>query len=343
MITETPEVAVSSSRLVIIGISDETVNGRKPECTRKGWIAQMGSITLERTRRRTMTGYRQGLRPLGNLKRLTQTNEEKSYGYDVRLLLFRDKKSGEKYYRAFLDHAKKNPPPFLIEIMLLYIPKTISAEKYAVVIPNERTDMRPAYQEWAIDAIRSCNDTLRIHGSTDHKYKELHNYVEVVYQWEILAPKGFSKSSEEAKELLRDAPGEGLPALKMLGQKEVKAPPESPTPTGPWIGVLFEIGKFEEALYGRAATALLLQIAGDQTLAGSILHGGDILPDCQYWCSAVHTTSTEQARSIEQAVLASKEDRLAPSASRLLRDSDVPIGTLVYQGFVSKDGAYIGK
>lgn len=289
-----------------------------------------------------MTGYRDGLRPLGNRKRLTQTNEEKSFGYDVRLLLFRDKNSAERYYCSFLDHAKKNPPPFLIEIMLLHIPKTISAEKYAVVIPNEQTDIRPAYQEWALNAIRSCNDTLRIHGSTDHKYKELHNYVEVVYEWEILAPKDFPRSSEEARELLRDAPGEGLPALKLLGQKEVEAPPESPTPTGPWIGALFEIGKFEEALYGRAATALLLQIVGAQRLAGCILHGGDILPDCHYWCTAVHTKSTEQARSIEQAVLASKEDTLAPMESRLLRDSEVPIGTLVYQGFVSKDGKYVG-
>jgi hypothetical protein len=290
-----------------------------------------------------MTGITRGLRPLGNRKRLAQIDEEKSDGYDVRLLLFRDKDSAERYYRAFLDLARKNPPPFLIEIILLFIPKTIFAEKYAVVIPNEQTDIHPAYQEWALATIRSCNSTLRLHNSTDHKYKELHNYVDVVYQWEILLPKGFSVASREAQELLRDDPDGGFPALKVLGQDGVKPPPEPPTPGGPWVGVLFEISSFEEALYGRAATALLIKIAGGEALGNSILHGGDILPDCQYWCTAVHTSSAEQARLIEQAVLVSKDCHLAPLENRLHRDSEVPIGTLVYQGFISLDGTYIGK
>jgi hypothetical protein len=290
-----------------------------------------------------MTGITQGLRPLGNRQRLTQIDEEKSYGYDVRLLLFRDKDSAERYYNAFLDQARKNPPPFVIEIMLLFIPETIFAEKYAIVIPNEKTDTRPAYQEWALATIRSCNSTLRLHNSTDHKYKELYRYVDVVYQWEILVPKGFSRTSKEAQELLRDDPDNGLPALKVLGQEGVKPPPEPPKPTGPWVGVLFEISSFKEALYGRAASALLLKITGGETLGNSILYGGDILPDCQYWCTAVHTSSSEQARLIEQAVRESSDDHLAPVESRLLRDSDVPIGTLVYQGFISQDGSYIGK
>ncbi|MBN2117356.1 MAG: hypothetical protein JW730_12330 [Anaerolineales bacterium] len=290
-----------------------------------------------------MTEITRGLRPLGNRKRLTQTDEEKSYGYDVRLLLFRDKDSAERYYHAFLDHARKNPPPFVIEIMLLFIPRTIFAEKYAVVIPNEETEIRPAYQDWALTAIRSCNSMIRLHNSTDHKYMELHKYVDVVYQWEILVPRNFSTASTEGQELLRDDPDGGLPALKVLGQENVKPPPEPPKPTGPWVGVLFEISSFEEALYGRAASALLLKVVGGETLGNSILHGGDILPECQYWCTAVHAASAEQARSIEQAVLVSKDVHLAPLENRLLRDSEVPIGALVYQGFISQDGAYIGK
>ena len=160
--------------------------------------------------------YTQGLRPLGNKKRLTHTADQDSY--DVTLLLFRDKESAEKYYELFTDYTRNNPSPFLIEVMLLFIPKTIYSEKYAVTIPSEGTDTRPEYNRWAMNAIRSCNDTLRIHRSTDHKYKELHRYVDIVYKWNILVPKTFSKTSSEAEEILRDSPNEGFPPLKVLGQ-----------------------------------------------------------------------------------------------------------------------------
>jgi hypothetical protein len=155
--------------------------------------------------------YTKGLRPLGNKKRLTHTTGEDRY--DVRLLLFRDKGSAEKYYDLFIGYARNNPPPFLIEVMLLFIPNIIFAEKYAVVIPNEETDTRPGYNKWAMDAMRSCNDTLRMHNSTDHKYKELHRYVDVVYKWDILVPKNFLETSREGQELLSDDPTEGFPPL----------------------------------------------------------------------------------------------------------------------------------
>jgi ankyrin repeat protein len=286
--------------------------------------------------------YTRGLRPLGNRNRLTQTTPEVSHGYDVRLLLFRDRGSAEKYYDLFVDHARVDPPPFLIEVMLLFIPETIFAEKYAVVIPNEQADTRPGYNQWAMDAIRSCNDTLRIHTSTDHMYKELHKYVDVVYKWRILVPKNFSRSSNEAKELLRDAQDEGFPPLKVVGQEGVAPPPETPKPQGPWVGILFEIASFNEALYGRAATALLLEVVGNKGLTNCVVHGGDILPECRYWCSAVHTSSNKQARSIEKAVNTSIEKHLAPAGSRLLSDSEVPIGELPFQGFISQDGVYVG-
>jgi hypothetical protein len=128
-----------------------------------------------------------------------------------------------------------------------------------------------------------------------------------------------------------------------LGREEATPPPETPEPQGPWVGVLFEVDSFDEVFYGRAATANLLEIVGRQQLAGCIIYGGDILPECRYWCSAVHTSSIEQVQRIEQAVGASSEKNLAPVGSRLLSGSQVPISTLVYQGFVSKDGVYVGK
>lgn len=286
--------------------------------------------------------YTRGLRPLGNKKRLTHTTDEVSHGYDVRLLLFRDKGSAEKYYNLFTGYARSNPPPFLIEIMLLFIPRSIFAEKYAVAIPHEKTDTRPGYNEWAMDAMRSCNNMPSI-PRTDHQYKELHRCVDVVSKWDILVPKNFSETSSEAKELLYDDPNEGFPPLKVLGQEGVTPPPETPEPQGPWVGVLFDVDSFDEVFYGKAATAHLLEIVGKQQLAGCIIYGGDILPECRYWCSAVHTSSIEQVQRIEQAVGASSEKNLAPAGSRLLSGSQVPISTLVYQGFVSKDGVYFGK
>jgi ankyrin repeat protein len=281
-----------------------------------------------------------GLRPLGNKKRLTQAGGENSY--DVRLILFRDRTSAEEYYDLLIGHARRTPPPFVIEMLLVFMPVSIFAEKYAAAIPNENSETRPGYEAWARDAMRTCNDTLRMHSSTDHKYKDLHRYVEVVYKWDILVPKGFSATSSAAKELLCDDPNEAFPPLKVLGQEGVAAPPEKPSPQGPWIGVLFEISRFDEALYGRAATKRLFEIVGGQQLAGCVIHGGDVPPECRHWCLAVHTPSAQQARLIEQAVLASSEEHLAPGDSRLLAGAEVP-GELTYQGFVSGAGTYVGK
>ena len=58
---------------------------------------------------------------------------------------------------------------------------------------------------------------------------------------------------------------------------------------------------------------------------------------------AVHAYSIEQAQGVEQAVGLSSEEHLAFVGSRLLKDSDVPVEKLVYQGFVSKEGVYVGK
>ena len=165
--------------------------------------------------------YTKGLRPLGNKKRLTHTTDEVNFGYDVRLLLFRDKESAEKYYDLFDSYAANNPPPYLIEVMLFFIPRNIFAEKYAVVIPNENSDIRTGYKEWAKNAIWACNDTLKVHRPTDHKYGEIYRYIDVIYKWDILVPKNFSETSSAAKELLRDDPNNGFPSPKLFGQEEV--------------------------------------------------------------------------------------------------------------------------
>jgi hypothetical protein len=277
---------------------------------------------------------------LGNKKRLTQCEGEDAY--NAYFLLFRDKDSAERYYNAFISYGRKNPPPYLIEVMVAYAPKTIFAEKYAFTYPNPRSDTRPKYQEWAREAILTCNDTLRPHSNTDSKYYALKTNVEVVYKWDILPPPRFDMDSAEAKELLSDPENGGYPEIKVFGQDGVVIP-EKPEPKGPWIGVSFEISKFEEALYGRAATKLLIKIIGEKELAGTVIHGGDILPDCVYWRLGIHTNSDDQARNIEKSISESTEPQLAPQSSRLRRGSEVPINTMPFQGFVSKEGVYVGK
>lgn len=287
--------------------------------------------------------YTNGLRPLGNKKRLTYTTDEVSYGIDVGLLLFYNREKAERYYDLFTGYAKKNPPPYLIEVMFLFIPGIPSAEKYGVVIPYETVDLRPEYKQWAINAMRSCNESIRVDQHRDHSYKLLHKVVDVVYKWDILVPRDFSENSIDAKELLHDDANEGFPPLRVLLQEVVSLPPDRSEPQGPWVGVLFEIESFDDVLYGRAATKFLLEIVGVESLTNCLIHGGDILPESKYWCLALHTFSVEQARRIEEAVLASSERHLAPVDTRLLRNSEIPIRTLLYWGFVSKEGVYIGR
>lgn len=283
--------------------------------------------------------YTRGLRPLGNKKRLTHTDED----YDVRLLLFRDRQRAEQYYDLFIGYAGRNPPPYLIEAMLIFIPKSIFAKKYGVAIPNEEADTRPNYKEWVLSAIRSGNETLRLQKHTDHMYKRLDVCVDLVYKWDILVPADFSETTEGARELLRDDENNAFPPLKVLGQEGVAVPPEKPEPQGAWLGVLFVLDTFDEALYGRAATRILFSTVGKQGFANCVIHGGDILPECKYWCSAIHTASVEQERQIEAAVGASSDRHFAPREERFLRGPEVPVRTLVFQGFMSKDGVYVGE
>jgi hypothetical protein len=107
--------------------------------------------------------------------------------------------------------------------------------------------------------------------------------------------------------------------------------------------VLYEIEKFDEALYGRAATKQLLDIVGEDQLSGSVIHGGDLLPEARYWCNAIHTASQDQSDRIESAVHMSRNEKLAQDRPRLIHGPDVPVNTLPFQGFVSADGVYVGK
>jgi hypothetical protein len=282
-----------------------------------------------------------GLRPLGNRKRLAPLSSEDEY--NVRMLLFRDRENASKYYRLIIEYAEKTPPPVFLEVILLYIPKNIYAEKYGVVVPNEYTDKREEYKSWYRDCILTCNDTLRVQQPTDHKYKELHNYVECVYEWAILTPQKFAGEAADFADILVDVEEGSFSALKMFGDKGVTATPEKPNPLGEWIGVLFDISKFDEASYGRASIKLLTETVGKEQLADTVVHGGDMLPDAIYWCVAIHTNSSGQLNYIGKAIKDSGDSRLAPMEKRIMTFPDPSKYMLPYQGFFGKNGEYVGS
>ena len=276
------------------------------------------------------------LRPLGNKKRLVFDEENGCLDYRAQ---FRDKASAERYYEAFVRFAEHNPPPVLIEVMVAYTPNTIYSEKYSFILPYFDSG-REDYQKWAREVMFHCNDIQRQHSccsGNDYSYVS----GSISSKWTILPPRGFDPDSPEAQELLTDPPGMGFDTVIIEGQGNVI--PNKPEPQGPSIGVLFDISKFDEAWYGRAATKQLLDIVGVQKLSGCVIHGGDLLPDGKYWCSAIHAASQEQADLIETSVINSNNAKLAQDRGQIIRGEQVPFSTLPYQGFVSKEGVYVGN
>lgn len=281
------------------------------------------------------------LRPLGNKMRLGFDGEVCN---DYRAQ-FRDRASAERYYEAFLKYSKLTPPPIFIEVMVAYTPNTIYSEKYSFILPYFGARVREDYQQWAREAIMNCNDVQRQHSyCAGNSYSYVPNSISsqgAVIRWTIIPPKDFNPNSDEARELLSDPPEMGFDAVNIEGQGSTV--PEKPSPSGPWVGVLFDIGKFDEALYGRAATKQLLAIVGERQLSGCVIHGGDLLPDGRYWCNAIHTATQEQADMIETSVMKSGNEKLAQDRPPIIRGQHIPVNTLPFQGFVSEDGVYVGK
>ncbi len=100
---------------------------------------------------------KRGLRPLGK-KRLLWTEGKECLMYAA---IFRDNRNAERYSELFASDAQKNPPPYMVETMVAYAPKTIYNEKFAFICPYPGEDSKAGYEEWAHEAMLTCNDTLR--------------------------------------------------------------------------------------------------------------------------------------------------------------------------------------
>lgn len=281
------------------------------------------------------------LRPLGNKKRLCFGEGGDCNDYRAQ---FRDRESAERYYDAFVKYAGINPPPVLMEVMVAYTPNTIYSEKYSFILPYFNIGVREDYQEWAREAILDCNDVQMQHSYSAGNYQQLPNSISSkgsVIKWTIIPTDGFDLDSSEAQELLSDPPEMGFKTVNIEGESGTV--PEKSDPQGPWIGVLFNISKFDEAWYGKAATNLLVDIVGGQNLSNCVIHGGDLLPDAKYWCNAIHTNSHDQADIIAESVMNSKNEKLASEKTPVIPEKILPINTLPFQGFVTNEGEYIGN
>jgi hypothetical protein len=279
------------------------------------------------------------LRPLGNYNRLALFGNIDDY--NVRLLLFSDNKLTERYYQLIQSYSKYNPPPEFIEMTMVYMPKIIFAEKFGIILPNENNDSEGLYRTWLRNCFLTCNESLRQQVATDHKYGELHRYVDCVVDWTILVPEKFKGSVEGFPDIWNDDPDCSFPPLKIAGNADSVLPPEKPEPAGNWLGVVFNISRFEEAFYGKASIKILQQVSGKENLAGTVIHGGDLLPDASEWCLAIHTASDEQFESIKNAVTESDEPHFSSKEKRIMKIQHPSSLSLPYQGFFSAQGDFI--
>ena len=189
----------------------------------------------------------------------------------------------------------------------------------------------------------ACKDDLGQHKYTAGKYELLPGVMGSVLLWDILLPSGFDAGTGEARELLSDPPGMGYKEKGPAGSGN--AVPGKPSPSGPWIAVLYDLSKFGAADYGEAAVKELLDLVRAPRLAGCVIHGGVFKE--KYWCSAIHSSSDEQADQIELAVLGSTlesaETRLALDTTPVLKYAPAEIQVLPYQGYLAESGEYVGS
>jgi len=163
------------------------------------------------TKKTFKANIKEGLRPLGNHLRLTHTDDKSAH--DAYLMLFNQQENMERYYQAFTTYAAKTPPPFVMEVMTAYAPKTLYDEHYAVIFPHNITDQREAYGLWLRDATMTCNDQVLSDNHTSSRYNAIKTNVEKVYDWEILLPANFDPETPENAALLTDPADGGYAAI----------------------------------------------------------------------------------------------------------------------------------
>ena len=179
---------------------------------------------------------KRGLRPLGNKKRLLWTEGKECLMYAA---IFRDDRNAERYSELFASYAQKNPPPYVVETMVAYAPRTIYHEKFAFICPYPDEDSLAGYEAWAHEAMLTCNDTLRQENYfSGYSYEAVIPNLETILRWDVLLPRGFAFDSPAAQEMLTDPPDGGFKAVKMKDQ-DSQGHPASPTLRIPgWLSSL---------------------------------------------------------------------------------------------------------
>ena len=282
------------------------------------------------------------LRPLGNKKRLLWKEGQPCLMY---ALLFADATNAKRYAELFIRRSRDNPPPMVLEVMVVYVPRSLKNEKFAFVLPYMKAHASSGYDDWAAQTLACCNETLPFESYfAGYEYTEFAANIETVMEWHILLPPGVSIDSPQAAELLCDSPDLSFASVKLQASGATLVPTK-PAPQGPWVGILVRKDHLlawtqDAAVAKKNKTAAFLEVLGERRLSGCIVHGtthGDGL-----FCMAIHTDNQQDAAMIEQSVRLNSAQCLALKGARLLSESEIPEG-LPYNGFLSKEGIYVGN
>jgi hypothetical protein len=272
-----------------------------------------------------------GLRPLGNMKRLAKFGT---------YLCFRDMETARRYYRAWIQYARTHAPPRLIEVMLVFFGNDfVMAERFGLVHPEPDEEAEPELKQWILQCTRHTNGVVRFHDYTDGQYKNIGDVIDTVLDWDILVPEDFDSNRAGYQHLLMDV-DDGHKILNTTPRDDI---PGMPHPSGPEVGVVFEIQKMKEAVYSHEALRLLFRILDRARLASSTLRYGDIFPDCQHYCIAIRTPSSDAAEYVRRAVRSWHEEAPLPTENeRIMEEADLSNQPLTFMGFVTETGEYLG-
>jgi hypothetical protein len=272
-----------------------------------------------------------GLHPLGNMKRLAKFGT---------YLCFRDMETAKQYYHGWIEYARTHSPPRLIEVMLVFFSENfVLPEKFGLVHPEPNEKEEPELEQWILQCTRHTNGVVRFHDYTDGEYKNIVDVIDTVLNWDILVPEDFGSNRAKYQYQLIDV-DDGHKILNTTPRDDTT---RMPHPSGPEVGVLFEIQKMKEAVYSHEALMMLFRILDCTRIASSTLRHGDIIPDNGYYCIAIRTPSANVAEYVRKAVRSwHKEAPLPSEEERIMEEADLSNQPLPYMGYVTETGKYLG-
>ncbi len=112
------------------------------------------------------------------------------------------------------------------------------------------------------------------------------------------------------------------------------------------VGILFDIDKFERALYGYAAYQIFFDAIDTRKLGGCSLRDGDttatVKGDVYHYCIAVESEDPSKIKLVKEAFIDTNAKALLPPRDRFLEDAQVTQEPLVLAARINSKGELIG-